>query len=1047
MKRKNRITTNSIRAIRKALPRFMSLMIISMLGVFVFAGLQATSPDMLRTLDNYLDDYDTYDIKVISTMGLVEADIEAIKNIDGVNNVEGSYSKDIIIKNNEDEFVINISSIPIDINKLELVDGRMPNEADEIVVEPNMLKKEGLKLGDKINVDDDTFINKELTIVGTVDSSLYFNSVGLTQNRGNTSIGSGTINYYTYVLPENFDQSYFSAIYVTVSNTKEELTSDDGYVMLVDNIMDKIENIKEGQENLRYENLYDEISEEISKEEQEANDKLNDAKQELDSAKKELDNGKQQLDAVSRKLQSTKKELDNAKSSLNTAKKQLETFKAELDKAKEQLENARIELNNTAEQYNIDLNSLEENINTLNQSIYTLQVLLENLQSSSDEYQMYKQQLETLKAQLSSLEKINNEKNAIEENEAQYMANLETYNSSYVAYKSNLATYNSGLTQYEEGYATYQESLAEYNANIEEYNNAVDEYNQNKQEVEDKINEAKEELNNISHPTWYVYDRTNYTTYSDYIDDTNSITNLSKLFPTIFFAVAILVSLISMNRMVEEDRGEIGTLKSLGFNNKQIMHKYILFSFMATIVGCIIGAALGLIIIPLLIFNIYGLLFDIPNFQFGLNLGMTILSFIIVTICVCGTTIITVYKVLKEKPSELMRPKAPKIGKRVLLENIKFIWKHLKFSSKVIVRNIFRYKKRVLVTVVGVAGCTALMLCGFGIRDAIVDIADIQYEHIFQFDAMVYINELKEEEFESVFNNENITSVTGAQVISAEAMDISVNMFIVKDNEELNNIVKLTNTETSDIESLEEGKVIITDKFADLANIKVGDTIQILDVNNISYEYEVSAIVNNYLEHFIYMDKQTFENSNQEYEPNVVYINMEKVSEEERELLSEELLENNEVISVIYKERLLKSVDDMLTSLNKVVVILIVLAAMLSFVVLYNLSNININERKREIATLKVLGFYDKEVDNYITKENILLTLLGIVMGLVLGYFLTKAVIVSVEIEKARFIYQIKAISYVYASMLSALFTWIVNIITHFNLKKIDMIESLKSVE
>lgn len=969
MKRKNYIKVNSIRTIKKALPRFFSLMIMSMLGVFTFSGLQATAPDMLKTLDCYLDEFNTYDIKLISTMGLEEEDINAIQTIEGIETVEGSYSKDVLMKKGDNEFVVNVSSMPKDLNKIELLEGCLPEQENEIVVEENMITKNDLKIGDTITLDDEIFHNQDMKIVGTVKSSLYFNNTTVGQDRGNTSIGAGKINYYTYTLSTNFDQEYYSAIYLTVDNAKETITSSEEYISLIEAVTAKLEDIKEEREDARYNNIYNEANDEITEKENKLKKELSDAKKKLDEAKKELDSGKKKLDTAASGLKTFKKQLDSAKTQLDEANKQLTASKAQLDS-------------------------------------------LKNLMSKEE-----------------------------------YNYAVTQYNQGLAEYKSNLAKYQTNFAKYNASNKEYQTNLKNYNTNLAKYEDALNEYNQNKKEAEEKISDAKKKLQDIEHPTWYIYNRTDYSTYSDYIDDTNSITNLSKLFPTVFFAVAILVSLISMNRMVEEDRLEIGTLKSLGFSNNKIMSKYLLFSFLATITGSIIGSLLGLTLIPLLIFSIYGILFTIPNFQFTLNLNMTLLSFIIVTICVCGTTVITVYKVLKEKPSELMRPKAPKNGKRVILEKIKIIWNHINFSKKVTIRNLFRYKKRVIVTVVGIAGCTALMLCGFGIRDAIVDIADMQYNQTYKFDASVYTNNLNEDKMKEIFSNEYITQVTPLQAISAEVKDIDVSLFITKDSKELSNIVNLIDRESREIIEPVANKVIITDKLADLANLNVGDTIEVIDVNNNTYQYEISGIVKNYLGHFIYMTEETYEKFGKEYKSNMVYINTKEITAEETQNISEELLKNDEIINVSFKTSLMASADNMLKSLNKVVAILILLAAMLAFVVLYNLSNINIAERKREISTLKVLGFYDKEVDNYITKETVILTIIGITIGLVAGFYLTKIVISTVEIEKARFIYDIKPLSYLFATALSGIFTFIVNIITHFQLKKIDMIESLKSVE
>lgn len=997
--KKNRIFTNSLRVIKLSFPRFLSLTVISMLGVFCFAGLGATAPDMIKTLDNYLDSANTYDIKILSTMGLTDNDISVLKKIKGINQIEGGYSKDVLITEDDSEYVINVSSLPTDINKLKLIKGKLPTKDNEIVVEEVMLSRCNLKIGDTILLSDEAFINKKVKIVGTVDSSLYFNATVSSSIRGNTSIGTGTINYYTFCLASNFDQNYYTNIYITVTDALKLETSKDDYNDLIAQVTKRIENISSNQEKNRHDQIYNEALDKITKEENDGNKKFDEAAITLDSSKKELDKAKANLNTYKNKLASTKTMLNQAKTSIDDAWSKYRT---------------------TLSENGINDSEIDKNIEYLESEIVKINQLIESGTSTDD----LKGQLTNLNTKLALLKQLKSVKSEILNNEAQYNANLKQYNTSYNSYLSSLNLYNSNYNKYVESLNTYNNERAEFNK---------------------KISEAKEELNKIDMPNWYIYDRTDYTTYAEYIDDTNSIKNLSGIFPIVFFAVSILVSLISMNRMVEDDRGEIGTLKSLGFSNKDIMIKYLLFSFLAMIIGVVFGSLLGVVIIPSLIFKIYKILFDIPNFYLGLNLNITIIGFLISFICVCGATVYTVSKVLKEKPSELMRPKAPKSGKRVFLEKISFIWDNISFSNKVTIRNLFRYKKRVIVTIIGIAGCCGLMLCGFGIKDSIMDIAGRQYGEIFKFDAMAYVNNISSDT--SIFNNSMITSTVYTNNLKASVSDTNVNLFIANDNEELDKVVNLFNYKTKKRIKLVKGKVVITEKLASLKKLKVGDKINIVDVNNKKYQYEISDITANYFEHFIYMDRNTYEESGGVFDANVVYLNTKKLSNKDKDVLSEELLKNDEVLSVNYVSSLVEVITNMLNSLDEVVFILIVLAASLSFVVLYNLSNINIMERKREIATLKVLGFYNKEVDNYITKENIILTIIGILIGLGFGYLLTNIIITTVEIEKARFLKRICFNSYIYSAGMSFIFTLIVNIVTHFSLKKIDMIESLKSVE
>ena len=999
MKRKNRLNTNGVRTIKKAFPRFLSLIIMSLLGVMVFVGLLAVSPDMLKTLDNYYDKQNTYDIKILSTMGLIEDDIESLKKINNIKEVEGIYSTDILLSSNNNEYVVNISSLPNKINKVELIEGKLPTKDNEIVVEENFLTKTKYKLGDTLSIDNDNLINKELKIVGTIVSPLYFNQTNLSQTRGTSSLGTGSVNYYSYVLESNFDIDYYTNIYITIKNAKEKITSKDDYLKLVDNVTNSIEDIKEVQEKNRYDKIYNEALEEIEKNEKEVNEELKDAKKELDKAKKEL---------------------TSAKKTLDSTKKQLSIFKNELDKAKKKLDSAKTQYEKALKSNNLNEKDLTSNIKLLKENISNIEKIIPSLNQASQEYITYNTQLNILKEQLKGLETLESTKKTIDKGYKEYQSNKELYNSSYKKYEKGLSSYNSGLKKYNKG---------------------LKEYNDGKKEAEEKLTEAKEGLNELENPIWYIFDRKDEQTYSTYVEQTKSLKSLATVFPLVFYAVAILVSLISMNRMVEDDRGEIGTLKSLGFTNKEIINKYLRFSLLATLIGGGLGIALGLTAIPYLIFVIYGILFVLPNFHIGLNIGMSMAGLGIAILCICGATLITAYKVLKGKPAELMRPKAPEAGKKILLEHIP-IWHKINFSNKITIRNIFRYKKRVLVTIVGICGCTALMLCGFGIKDSIVNVTNMQYIDTFNYDETVYTKELNLKEVDNIFNKKEIKEYILAEQITA-TIDESTLTMIALDSTEFSKVFNTKDLETNKDKKLTKDSIMITDKLAELQGIKVGDTITILDGDTKEYTLKITDIVKNYMGHYIYIDKSQIE----EYEPNTVFLKTNKLTKSEQDNLTKELLKNDSIINVIHTETLMDSTSDMIKSLDLIIAVLIILAAALSFVVLYNLSNINITERKREIATLKVLGFYNKEVDNYITRENLILTILGIIPGCVLGYFLMFITIGTVEMENTRFLRTIAPISYLYSGIIALIFTFIVNIVTHFSLKKIDMIESLKSVE
>lgn len=1124
---KNRINTTCFREIKSSFKRFLSLLIMSMLGVGVFVGISMAAPCMMKSVDKYYDDANYYDVKLISTLGFTSDTVNEISKLDSVSDVYMTTSKDVLMKTGKQEPVVKLIALNDDVNKVEITSGRKPKENDEIVVEEAMLDRNNLKIGDFVSiVDDDSFKETKLRIVGTIKSPLYINSATSSSDRGNTNLGTGKINYYAYINEDNFNLDYYTEVYVTVKGAKKEITNSDEYNKLINNAIKEIESIKEAGQDARYDEIYTALNNEITKNENEGLDRLNSAKKELDSAKLTLDNGKGELD-------NTKVLLDNASSELLSNKASLDTFKVELNNANEELINAKNqidsginEINNKLKPYNItydDILSLDStlyneevtkpiiigliptnlpnyddaisginevyalglddkiidfvkgditkdelinsipvdsnNYDLMVNAINTLSYLLENdyfsdpnnidtiinlIPSDTPNYEEIVGILKLYRDNIDDIDNLYSGINKIEEAKKEYDAGLALYNEMQNKYNDAYNLYVNYYNEYQNWLASYNNGLSSYNSNLNLYNSNLQEYYSSRALFENKISDAKEELVNLPKSTWYVYDRLDDSVYQEFINDSNSIANLSKVFPTIFFVVAILISLISMSRMVEDDRGEIGTLKSLGFSNRHIRKKYILYAFLACFIGCIIGSILGFFLLPMYIWNIYKIIFDIPVFSLDYNPIYVIAGCLIAIICICGTTLLTIRKVVKEKPSELMRPKAPANGKRVLLEKVPFIWKRLKFSNKVIVRNIFRDKRRVIMTIVGILGCTGLILTGFGIRDSIIDIPTYQYENVFNFDNMVYLNEgVTDEQINTLFNNNHIKSTLNTNITTGTSNGYSVNILTTQD--ELNGILSLNDVKTKEKLKLEDNKVVISDKLADLTNTKVNDKITFEDANGISYEFTVSDICENYVGHYVFMNKKTYENNIGNYSTNVVFVKA--TDDKYEEEISRKLLDSEEVMTVISTESTIRTVDDMLKSLDSVVVILIILSACLSFVVLYNLSYINISERKREIATLKVLGFTNKEVDNYINKETIILTIIGIAFGLVFGIFLTNIIINTVEIEMVRFIRHINVLSFVGSALITIVFTLVVNLITHYSLKKIDMIESLKSVE
>lgn len=542
---------------------------------------------------------------------------------------------------------------------------------------------------------------------------------------------------------------------------------------------------------------------------------------------------------------------------------------------------------------------------------------------------------------------------------------------------------------------------------------------------------------------WYVLDIDSNAGFYQYEQDTQRIDNVAKVFPLVFFIVAVLICLTTMTRMVEEERSQIGTLKALGYSDISIMFKYILYAALATIIGSMIGVAIGYRILPDLCFKMYKNMYRLGNIKLSYYSSLTFQGMMIALLCTLGATIYTCRKTLKESPANLLRPVAPPPGKRVLLERIKLVWNHLSFSYKVTVRNVFRYKKRFLMTIIGIAGCTGLILAGFGLKDCIVKMVPHQYEDIFSYQAKINLNEEKTNEtIDKIKENKQIKDILEVHeesiTIDNKDTNQSVTLVIPKDNPK--EFIKLQDRKTEEQYNLTDG-LIITEKLAKLLEVEENDILKFSGTD--TYKEKVAHITENYLFHYIYLPKSLYKQD----EYNTVLIKTKNMTEKEEKELANELKEIPGVSSITFTSSTRHVFDDTMDSFAYVSLILIVSAGALAFVVLYNLSSVNISERRRELATIKVLGFYDKEVYQYINRENTILTLIGILLGLGTGNILTMYIIKTCEIDMLMFDTTIAWPSYLYAILITMSFAILVNIILYFSLKKIDMIESLKSIE
>ena len=1075
---KSALMKDNFKEIRNTFKRFLSILLMAFLGVGFFAGIQATSPDMVDTIDKYYKQQNVYDIQILSTLGLTENDVNEVSKIEGIEKVVGTYETDAKLEIGEKETVAKVLCIE-DVNIPKLLEGNFPQGNDECVVEQSFLDINNKKIGDTIeleieknkndNGDEIDYLkNNKLKIVGVVQSPLY-----ISRDRGNSKLGAGKVNYYLYVNKSNINLEIYTNMYLKVKDASKYTTSKNDYKEIVENVEDKLSEIKESREQARKDELVatatdklKDAEKEFNKQKEEANNKIADAEKKIENGRQEIVNGENEIAKNEKKANA---EFSKAESQINTAKNQITKGEKEL-KQQEITANAKIqELEKQKVQMQENIKKVAEGINIANQNYKNIVELLQMPNLPEEQKIILEAQKKTLEHKLQELQ---NNKKQLEDAIIQVDNGIATGKVQLEQGKKQLQIAKNELQVNEKNYqktkASTQKQLKDAKNKLqtakEELKKGEDELIKQKEEVNKKIEEAegklieaRDEISKIAKPTWYILDREANSGYVSFIQDTKSIANIGKVFPVVFFIVAMLISLTSMTRMVEEQRTEIGTLKALGYNKFQIASKYIIYASFACIIGGILGMCVGFVTLPLIIWKMYTMMYQMTPIVLNFDCFFGGTGLVLIYACILGATGYSIRKELKEPPASLMRPKAPKMGKRVLLERINFIWKRLKFSQKVTVRNIFRYKKRVLMTIIGIMGCTSLILAGFGLKDSISSIMPRQYGKVFNYDIQVNLKSgLEDEQLEKYINQlqqkEEISKIAEVYMmstkLSGEKVEEDAQIIVPKNNETLKDIISIIDLESQNKIELNSEEIVITDKAAQLMNVKIGDNINLKDNDGNIIQAKIGNIAENYINHYVYMSKELYQKLyNEKYSTNVLLVNDNNLSTEQEEQISKEMLNANEVTSVSAMATFTDMINDTLKSLNYVVVVLIVTAGMLAFVVLYNLSNVNISERIRELSTLKVLGFYDKEVYNYVAKETTILTAIGILLGLVGGFFLNYFIIETCEINMLRFAKVINPISYVYSILITIVFTLIVNIVTYFTLKKIDMIESLKSVE
>lgn len=1106
--------------IRKSLGRFLSILFIVALGVAFFSGIRASEPSMRITGDRYFDQEELMDIQALSTFGITDDDIDAIEAVEGVERVEGAYSADMLCETKKKQYVFHVMSLPENMNHVTVSEGRLPKKIGECLVDDDMGYKVGDTITLKSGTDDpisDTLKQEKYKVVGIGNSPCY-----ISFGRGSTTIGSGSVSGFLFVPAKTFALDVFTEAYVQVEGAENLIAYTEEYDKKIETVLDRIEEITGERGRIRKQEIVDDAQAEIDDAKAELEEGKLKAQEELDDAKAQIDDGEAKLTEAKQQIADGKSQISSAKTTLNSKDDELteaktkyssglkkwqegteayeaglaqfeaakpealeeiakgeaglEAYRKQLDEAKKGAQGKLKELEGQLayimslepgpededyeelhqkweEQYGASIEQLETGISEVNGG-------LKALETQEQDYQSKLTALNNSKAELVAKEQqLADTKAALDSSKQQ----LSDAYSQIESGKGQLASGWAQIDEKEQELASGEAEIAESETTLED---AKVEYEEGKKEAEEeitdgeaKIADAEEELAEIEDPKWYVYDRSNLPEHDGYGENADRMRAIGKVFPVIFFLVAALISLTSMTRMVEEQRTQIGTMKALGYSKWAIVSKYLGYALLATAGGSIIGVLIGEKVLPFIIIYAYGIMYQhIPEILVPYDWAYAIEASIAAVACTMFATVFSCYRELGEQPASLMRPPAPKIGKRVLLEYVGFIWKRLNFTWKSTIRNLMRYKKRFFMTIFGIGGCMALMLVGYGIRDSVFEIADIQYTEIQTYDGNLILKEnLSEDEHQeltdSLEQNQDITRFMDAYmknlVLTKDGHERETYVMVLGQPKDSEKYVHFHDRKTKEAYELSDDGAIISEKTAKLLNAKVGDTISVKDENEGNKDIVIQNICENYMGHYLYMTPKYYEKvygEKPEYNT-VLFSVQDSYTRQQMEEAGEKILERDEVLSLSYMKDIEKRLNDMLKSLNLVIIVLIVSAGMLAFVVLYNLNTINIAERKRELATLRVLGFYNPEVAAYVYRENILLTLIGTIVGAGLGKILHLFIIETVEVPAAMFGRIINLPSYIYSFLFTILFSMIVNGVMYFKLRKIDMVESLKSIE
>lgn len=1092
---------DTLRLIKKTFKRFLTIFLIVFIGVSFMVGLFSIGPIMRESVDKYYDELNFMDVQLYSSYGFSQKDIDVIKKAKNVEDVTPTKFVDAFTSFKDEVYVTRVQEVDTQVNQFELISGRMPNKPNEALTLGSAsfgtVFEEGTTIRLYLEDSDlsESLSNVEYEIVGTVRSPQYMASSKETSTLNNLGLSA-----IIYVDNDNFLSDIYTSMYVTFENSKDYTSFTDDYKDFITQNIEILEESTENQQDSRRLEIIAELEEEIKKGELEMEEQFSEAQKQIDDGYLELNkgyyeilNGQREIEKNEKKLLDGEKELEAGRAQLNAGLAEIENAKKMItdktgksfeesiemieslkdtykivevlvantdvedrtdslnDRLSENREEIRT-LRDENKQYEKELGKLEDNIlNTFIINAYKFRIEINNMRITSLQAQndylvmvidMYgSQPLDKLLDLLDELS--GGDIDQAYEGILQIQRGEAEINAGFAQLKRAEAELEAGRVEIEKVKALLSDGQFNYDQGVEQLVNAQKQLDEEYEKARIEIEKARQQLDEIPTASWMMLDRDSHYSTAMYDGNAQQMQKIGTVFPFLFFLVAALVCMTTMKRLVDEERSQIGVFSALGFTKRKITNKYVFYAFSASIIGSLLGTFAGIPVFPPVIYFCWKLMYDLPDIQLSLPISAALAGILSFTLLMMIVTYFVARGSLKEMPSQLMRPKAPKTAKKVFLEKISFIWNHLSFTSKVTARNLIRYKSRFFMTVIGVAGCTSLLVLGFGIKDSISQVLSIQYGEIMKFDYTISLEEHKyTEELVEELEDDDHEFVApfmtySSKVYLDEEETISVHVI----DEDYDSFVDLRERVSQEVLELDDG-VIISEKFAKNHNIQVGDEIKIESKSGLKEEFEVTGICEMYFQHFLFISKDTYE----DYFNETVYNDKIAVRTSEEDF-SDDIANISYVDSVTDFTEVVATFESMIEALDIIVIVILLAAGSLAFVVLMNLTEVNISERMREIATLKVLGFNDKEVNSYIFKEIFLLTLIGSVFGLPLGKLELGYVMNIINMEMVMFGNQVEPLSYLYGFMITQVFAVIVLLFMRGSLRKVQMVESLKSVE